>query len=155
MPPRIVCNTGPLVALSLLGLENMLAELFQPIIPRAVLTEWLDGDKGRTLPHGVNVIEDPPMDPLLMLQLDAGEAAVIQTAINQSIPTVLIDERKGRKIARRVYGLRTIGTARVLVEAKKARLVLKVAPLFETLKEEFYWIADPIVRWALEEAGEK
>ena len=67
---------------------------------------------------------------------------------------MLIDERKGRKIARRVYGLHTIGTARVLVEAKQAGLVGEIAPLFERLRRESYWIADPIVKWAKSAAGE-
>lgn len=154
MAPPVVCNTGPLVALSLLGLENVLGKLFQPIIPRAVLDEWRDGDRRRNLPDALKVVENPKLDPLLILQLDAGEAAVIQTALNESIAVVLIDERKGRKIARRVYGLNAIGTARILVEAKKAGLVEEVGPLFETLKRESYWIADPIVQWALGAAGE-
>lgn len=113
------------------------------------MDEWLDGDRRRRLPDAVRVVDNPQLDPLLTLQLDAGEAAVIQTAINNSIKTVLIDERKGRKIARRIYGLNTIGTARILVEAKRAGLVGEVGPLFEALRSESYWIADPIVKWAL------
>lgn len=102
MNPPLVCNTGPLVALSLLGLENVLSRLFQPVIPQAVVDEWRDGDRRRNLPDAMKVVENPKLDPLLTLQLDAGEAAVIQTAVNHSIKTVLIDERKGRKIARRI-----------------------------------------------------
>jgi len=41
---------------------------------------------------------------------------------------VLIAERKARKVARDIYGLRPIGTARLLVEAKKKNL-LPISPL--------------------------
>ena len=154
MLPPIICNTGPLIALSLVGLEGVLSQLYEPKIPKAVLEEWRDGDPRRMLPTSIKVVETPVLDPLLAVQLDAGEASVIQTALNQNIRTVLIDERKGRKIARRVYSLTTIGTARVLVEAKKSGLIERVAPLFEILRKESYWIAEPIVNWALAESEE-
>ena len=154
MPKQIVCNTGPLIALSLIGMVEVLGKLFRPIIPKAVLEEWNDGDSNRILPSSIKVVETPKVDPLIALQLDAGEASVIQTAIQESIATVLIDERKGRKIARRIYGLTTIGTARVLVEAKKAGYIKSVGPLFTVLRHESYWISKPIVNWALAESKE-
>jgi hypothetical protein len=50
--------------------------------------------------------ERPP-DPLLKSLLDEGEAAVIQLAQALNIDQVLIDERKGRKVARdRLIGVR-------------------------------------------------
>ncbi len=52
-----------------------------------------------------------PLDPLLKSRLNEGEAAVIQLAQALSIDQVLIDERKGRKIARDIYGLRTLWTS--------------------------------------------
>jgi predicted nucleic acid-binding protein len=78
---------------------------------------------------------------------------VIQMAVERSVRIVLIDERKGRRIARQVYGLQTIGTARVLVEAHRAGLVGDLAPFLETLKGKSYWIADSIVNWAVTETS--
>lgn len=66
---------------------------------------------------------------------------------------MLIDERKARKVARDVYGLQPIGTARILVEAKKKRLLPDVAAQFQKLRQEGYWIHDSIVQAALREAG--
>ncbi|MCG8542065.1 MAG: DUF3368 domain-containing protein [Clostridia bacterium] len=40
------------------------------------------------------------LDPFLSNSLDKGEASVIQTAINEGIETVCIDEIAGRRIAR-------------------------------------------------------
>lgn len=60
-----------------------------------------------------------PVDPLLKTSLDDGEAAVIGLARELSVSLDLIDERKARRIARTIYKLQVIGSARILVEAKK------------------------------------
>ncbi len=49
-------------------------------------------------------------DPILSSMLDEGEAAIIQLARQEQITHVLIDEHKGSKIARQVYGLTVFGT---------------------------------------------
>jgi predicted nucleic acid-binding protein len=67
---------------------------------------------------------------------------------------VLIDERKARKIARSVYGLNVIGTARLLVEAKKNGLIDSVGDMIDKLRDGGYWIGDSIVQRMLKEAGE-
>lgn len=82
------------------------------------------------------------------------EAAVINLARQQNGTLVLIDERKARKVARDIYGLQPIGTARILVEAKRKNLLSKIAPEFEKLKQEGYWIHHSIVEVALNQAGE-
>ena len=93
-------------------------------------------------------------DELLESLLDVGEAAVINLAREQKATLVLIDERKARKVARDIYGLQPIGTARILVEAKGQNLLPEIASLFQKLKQEGYWIHDSIVETALREAGE-
>ena len=70
------------------------------------------------------------------------------------VGVVLIDERKARKVARDVYGLQPIGTARILIETRKKELLPAVAPLLEELRREGYWIHEDIVHAALREAGE-
>jgi predicted nucleic acid-binding protein len=93
-------------------------------------------------------------DELLESLLDIGEAAVISLAREQKAPVVLIDERKARKVARNIYGLQPIGTARILVEAKRKHLLPEIASQFQKLRREGYWIEDSIVQTALREVGE-
>jgi predicted nucleic acid-binding protein len=50
---------------------------------------------------------------------------------------------------------KVIGTARILVEAKRKGLLNSVSDALRQLKEAGYWIHDDIVRLALKEAGEK
>jgi predicted nucleic acid-binding protein len=117
--PVIICDTGPLVALSSLGLLEILSRLYTPVVTRAVLDEWGARDDRPDLSSAFEIIDVAPPDPLLAVQLDPGEASVIQAAMERSCKRVLLDERKARKVARRVFGLETIGTAGVLVQARR------------------------------------
>jgi predicted nucleic acid-binding protein len=62
-----------------------------------------------------------PVEPLLGTLLDKGEAPVIHLPREKGADFVLIDERRARKIARKIYGIRVVGSARILVEAKQRR----------------------------------
>ena len=67
---------------------------------------------------------------------------------------VLIDEKKGRKVAR-LYGLQVFGTARLLVEAKQAGLIDSVEQAMRAMRSNGYWIDEKIVRWSAAMAGEE
>lgn len=160
---RIVCNTGPLIALERIEQLALLKAVFgQVMIPSAVEREFLAGQPvGSTFLEAqasgwlqVTDLEEAP-DPLLSRLLDAGEAAVIQLARVSRIKEVLIDERKGRKVARQVYGLRTLGTVRVLLEAKQSGLIDSVGQPLALMREQGYRIHEDIVLGALVQAGEK
>ena len=66
----------------------------------------------------------------------------------------MIDERKARKIARTVYGLKVIGSAGILVEAKKKGLIENVGAALKIMRDNGYWIGVSIVEAALKKAGE-
>lgn len=159
---RIVCNTGPLIALGLLNRLDLLKSLFSEVlIPEAVQREV---DQGGVSQRGVDSFRRADWirvvalagggDPLLESLLDVGEAAVISLAREQGVATVLLDERKARRVARDIHGLQVIGTARILVQAKRAGLLPEIASSFGTLRQAGYWIHDAIVQAALREAGE-
>ncbi len=95
-----------------------------------------------------------PADPLLITALDAGEAAVIGLARELNADFTLIDERKARKVARTVYGLKVIGSAGILVEAKRHGLIANVGAALQIIRDSGYRIGDSIVEAALREAGE-
>ncbi len=162
MTGRIVSNTGPLIALALIDRLDILQTLFQQvIIPDAVHRELLEGGgSGHGLPsykkaNWIQVLSlSGTLDPLLQTVLDLGEASVIQLARDQKADYVLIDERKGRKIARDIFGLKVIGTARILVEAKRKGILDNVGNTLNRLKDSGYRLHDNIIHYALREAKE-
>ncbi len=95
-----------------------------------------------------------PIDPLLSTALDLGEAEVIGLARQLGVAQVLIDERKARRIARTIYGLNVIGSARILVEAKKRGFVDNVGIAISKMRDSGYYIGDSIVDAILKKAGE-
>ncbi len=162
---RIVCNSGPLIALGILGKLELLRSLFDEVlVPDAVQGEVLRGGVALAgldefqRANWIRIAAPKQADALLSALLDGGEAAVIALARERDIAVVLIDERKARKVARKVardvYGLQPIGTARVLVEAKKKGLLPAIKSSLDLLRREGYWIHDAIVQAALREAGE-
>lgn len=86
--------------------------------------------------------ESPIPDPLLVMELDAGEAEVISLARQLSPCMAVIDERRGRRIAQQVYGLPVKGTAGILVEAHRRGLISGVRSRLLELRAAGYFIAD-------------
>jgi len=101
------------------------------------------------------IIQDPqsPVDAFLTAELDAGEASVIALACEFQCG-VLMDERKGRRVASLVYGLQVIGTGRILVEAKERGFVTKIRPLMEQMRAGGYYLSDRLVYALCREVGE-
>ena len=159
----VVSNTGPLIALASVQKIDILRELFQTVfVPAQVHEEILAGGaRLGGLPAYTRadwlIVADlrQPLDPLLYSVLDQGEASVIHLARELEVPQVLIDERKGRKVARDIYGLEVMGTARLLVEAKRANLLANVCDVLEDMRGKGYWIHEDIVNAAARAAGER
>ena len=153
----VIINSGPLIALERVEQLTLLPKLFETVIvPQPVFEEVSSQSPYpfSALPSEISI--EPlttTLDPLLHHTLDKGEASVIQLARERSIEQVIIDERKGRKIAR-LYHLQTWGTARVLVEAKQAGCLESVARTLEQMRKQRYWISDTIYQWACRMAGE-
>lgn len=164
---RIVSNTGPIIALMITGKLGILKEIFdEVIIPYEVHQELL---KGKSVKDFVNLMRitvygkekwikvqklQTSLNPALRGMLDVGEASVIQLASDVKTDFVLIDERKARRIARSMYGLKVVGTARILVEAKRKGIVETVKDLLDEMRAGGYWIGDNIIQRILREAGE-
>ena len=158
----IICNTGPIIALSGINQLAILQDIFTRIIvPDSVHQEILRGGKyfsGLKVYQQTKWIEimhiQQPVDPLLLTILDDGEATVIHLARELNLKKILMDERKGRRIARDAYGLTTIGTVGVMVEAKKMGFLPEIGNLFLEMRKNGYWIHDRIIQAALQKAGE-
>lgn len=157
----VVCNTGPIIGLSRAGLCDLLGKLFREVvIPSAVVEELGakeagDADEiakaflGATLPAA-----EGPVDPLLLAELDKGEAAVIHSARQRGIACVLMDERKARRVAELVYGLRVKGSATLLLEAKHRGIIAAVRPSLEAMKSGGYYLGPNLIAECLRRAGE-
>jgi predicted nucleic acid-binding protein len=157
-----VVNAGPLVALSLVRRLDLLPALFRQVwIPDTVYREVVEA--GRSRPGAAEVSSAawakpepvvPPPDEMLLLELDRGEAEVIALAGRLGPCLAVIDERRGRRIAQRAYGLPVHGSAGLLVAAKRTGLIGEVRPTLLALRSAGYYLADRVVEAACAAAGE-
>lgn len=160
-PRRVVVNTAPIISLSLVRRLDFLRDLYQEVlIPPAVRQEALRGgareigvsdlqraDWIRTAP-----LQDPRRADLLS-DLDRGEAEVLALAQESNADLVVIDERLGRRHARRL-GINLTGTLGVLLRAKKQGLVSEIRPLVERIHRGGIYLSQRLIEEALRLAEE-
>ena len=159
----VVSDTSALVVLSVLGQEQLLADLFgEVIIPPSVADEFarprrLAGVmRVLVLPATVRVQAPklpftPPPDAV---PLDPGELDALALAVELRADLLLMDERAGRAQARRL-GLHFTGVVGVFVRAKQVGLIPGVADLLDRAMNECdFWLDDDFVTQVLASVGE-
>lgn len=157
--PRVVSDTGPLIALAAIGRFELLRKLFGGIlIPPAVRAEILDVNTVNAVTAAdwvvVRAVQDEIAIQLLRDELDAGESEAIVLARELNADLFLIDDRSARRRANTV-DLSTIGTLGVLLLAKTERLVPVLGPLLDDLRRAGFHMSDELYDQVLESAGEK
>lgn len=88
----------------------------------------------------------------LLTILGKGEAAAITLALKLQTG-LLIDERLGRSAAKKL-NVKIIGTAGVLLLAKRNKLIDKVSPLIYELKKSGYYLSSELIMEILKKAKE-
>jgi|CXWJ01.1.fsa_nt_gi predicted nucleic acid-binding protein len=162
MLERAVVNAGPLVALSLVGRLDLLPALFKEFcIPETVFREVALAGLGRPgaaaladEPWAKRVRISPEPDPLLVVELDAGEASVISLARVCPPCMAIIDEKRGRRIAHHVYGLPVKGTPGLLAEARRRGLLSDLRATLGDLRQSGYYLSDAVIEGACRAGGE-
>ena len=158
MSESIVINTGPLISLGRVGAFSIVEQLpIHFITPRQVADEISAGKQANhpvTLPDWVDVITlSAPLNPVVQQTLDAGEAAVIQLALERNLSDVCIDEWRGRRAAKSV-GLRVTGSLGLLGRAKNLGLINDVRSWVDRLIEANAHYDSTLIRSFLEAMGE-
>jgi len=87
-------------------------------------------------------------------ELDPGEAEAIALAKELKADLLLMDERRGRRVASRL-GLRFVGLLGILVEAKHKGLIKAVKPILDSLiTKAGFWLGNRLYTRILETVGE-
>lgn len=159
----VVSNTSPIINLACVGQLDLLRQIYgQIIIPNAVLTEiTINGvgqpgaDEVPLLPWMIQQrVNQPALIQVLRLELDAGEAEALASALELNADLVLLDERRAREVAQRL-GLRFIGLLGVLIEAHRQQRISQIRPVLDDLREKAgFWMTDALYQRVLKAAGE-
>ncbi len=85
--------------------------------------------------------------------VDIGEASVIALAQEVRSPLLLMDDKRGRKLAE-LLNIELTGTLGTLLKAKKKGIIKSVRPLLHDLKEINFRMSDKLEQYILKRAGE-
>jgi predicted nucleic acid-binding protein len=158
----VVGDSSRLILYAAVGRLELVHRLFgEVVVPPAV---WSEVTSGGGRPGAQEVASASwirkqaplrsPTDHGLPGDLDAGEAEAIALALQAADPVVvLIDDRVGRRAATQ-RGLTVIGSAGIVVLAKRRGLLAAVRPVLDQLRAAGLYLGEPVYGAALQEAGE-
>ncbi|HPE41405.1 MAG TPA: hypothetical protein PLI77_10005 [Bacteroidales bacterium] len=157
MPKKLVINTSPLISLIAgLGDLQILRHLYdQVIVPKEVCDEitikgnaffdvkvFLEDDWLKKIKREVEISR------FLKNSLDKGEAAVVQTAVDQEIDLVCIDEIVGRRIAR-LHNLKITSSLGIVIAASKRGVELNIERIISNVRKHGIWIGQELEKKVL------
>jgi predicted nucleic acid-binding protein len=147
----IIADTSCLIVLSQTGYLYLLKDIFGTII----VTETVAQEFKDVLPEWVLVYNDlnNSMQKLLDSQLDPGESSAIAFAYDQKDSILLIDEKKGRKIALDL-GISIIGTIKILIIAKRRGKIASLKNALNDLLNVGFWVSEKLIAQILAENPE-
>lgn len=150
MPKIIVADTSCLILFEKIKAFKLLKEVYGQIhITKTVFDEF-----DQEVPVWIKVVEpDSSMYKGLTTVLDLGEATSISLAAEHENSLLIIDEIKGRKIARKM-GIPITGTLGVLVAAKRKGHIKALKPLISKIQQTNFRISEKLIKKILEKVDE-
>jgi predicted nucleic acid-binding protein len=147
----VVINASPLITLFRANLQILLPMLFSELlVPEDVWNEVVNpgyrDTVARALPESnwarkVAVTIDPKVR---LWNLGLGETAVLSLAMSTSGMIAIVDDKAARRCAR-VMRIRTIGTAGVILLAKRKGYIESVEVALGQLREAGLWLSERLV----------
>ena len=151
----VVSDTSPINYLCIIGAIEVLPQLFQEVfIPPTVFAELGHARAPREVSRWLSdlpawlKIQKPASMP--ELGLDDGETEAISLALELHVPSILIDEKRGR-MAAQSQGLVPVGTLSILVAAS-ARGFLNFEAAVAKLQQTNFHVDEALVESLILEA---
>lgn len=155
----LIADASALIALSACDSLALLDGIFGEVwVPEAVFAEVAIADKpqaGRLRSYLQDKIRTVDMQHFVFLDAfaDAGETAAMLLYKEMAADYLLIDDRRGRKVAK-INQIKTIGSLGVLLQAKRAGLIPAIAPLLKQIAASPVFMGDALLQTVLDLAGE-
>ncbi len=148
---RVAINASPLITLYRANLHVVLPLIFPEIlVPVAVWAEVVShthedpatkGLPSATWAKKVTVSSRPEVEAW---NLGAGETSLLSLAFADKSVKVILDDRAARRCAT-VFGISAIGTAGIVVIAKRRGLIPSVEQALRQLQTAGLWISDTLI----------
>lgn len=134
----IIADASCLIVLENIQELSLLHKLFGEVL----ITEEVKDEFGFDLPEWLKVreVKDQSKKEILNLILDKGEASAIALALEIAESVLIIDEKKGRRIAQE-SGLKIVGTLGLILKAKENNLIDSTEEILEKLENADFRIS--------------
>lgn len=135
----IISDASPIIALVDIGELELLGKLYQ----RISITDIVRSEVHAELPAWIEVSTgyDHKQFQILKLELDPGEASAIALALENPGSRIILDESKGRSVAKRL-GLKVVGTIGVIIKAKEQGIIKSGKDILEKLEKHGFWLSE-------------
>lgn len=131
----VVSDTTAITTLLKVGRVDLLEGLFgRVLIPSAVAHELKRHHDTVPTCCEIRTVADSPRLRGLLSQADVGEAQAICLALDARANVLLIDDKKGRRLAE-AEGARCVGLPAIVLAAKQQRLIPAVAEFLDLLEQ--------------------
>lgn len=134
----VVADASPLIVLQNIGELSLLQKLFDEIL----ITPEVKSEINLDLPKWIKVkeVKDKTKQKLLNLTLDKGESSAIALCLENTDSLLIIDEKKGRRIAQEL-DLKILGTLGVILKAKEKGLINSIENILENLESANFHVS--------------
>lgn len=147
----IISDTSCLIALSKIGRLDILQKLYSKIS----ITDTVKAEFGSELPDWIVVekVKDKVQYEAICQKLDPGEASSITLALENPGCLLVIDEKKGRHIARE-FNIQIIGTLKIILMAKEKNIIQSVRQIIIELTENNFRVEKKLINELLKASNE-
>ena len=139
----VICDASPIIALEAIGQIDLLHKLFSDIWITDVVREEIKAELPPWIQTTTAYDQQHYKDFLQLV--DRGEASAIALAVRHPTATLVIDERKGRQLARSL-SISITGLVGILLLAAEARLLPKDQGVVSDLEAHGFWLSDHLKR---------
>jgi len=158
---RVIVNASPLICLFKASLHELLPNLFKQIlVPETVLIEVTSSGKNDFPTHQVRAqqwLQPVPSIPLDLRvagwDLGKGESDVLSYVLQHPEFRAVLDDQEARRCAA-ALGCKVIGTAGILVLAKRVGLIPSLRGAFTKLQAAGLWLSSDLVSDLCRNEGE-
>lgn len=151
MHKYIISDTSCLILFDKIGELDLLQKIYREI----TTTPEVIQEYGRPIPEWIKTetVKNKAKQTEFEKSVDKGEASAIALALELENSILIIDDKRGRKLAQEL-NIELTGTLGTLLKAKQKGIIPKMKPLVEKLKAIDYRISTDIVEGILKRAGE-
>jgi predicted nucleic acid-binding protein len=156
----LVADASALIALATCDSLALLGALYGDVlVPEAVYLEVTENGKPQSVRLWAYLQgKVRPINTHRFIHLDAfadlGETQAMLLYKEVSADRLLIDDKRGRKIAK-INQINTVGSLGILLQAKRAGLIPVIAPLIEQISASPVFVGKSLIHTVLELAGEE